>query len=62
MVLTISFVISLVIGLCVTIAGGLFHRLNASVEASGPHDFVVRFTRVRRTQRKRPSHPAPNVQ
>jgi hypothetical protein len=33
-----------VIGLVVTVAGGknIFHQLDASVEASGPHDFAVR--------------------
>src|SRR4051812_10821066 len=43
MVLTGSFVLSPVIGLVVTVAGGKhFHQLDASVEASGPHDFAVR--------------------
>jgi len=28
--------------LIVTVASGLFHKLDASVEASGPHDFAVR--------------------
>ena len=36
-------------------------RLDASVEASEPHDFAVRFRRVRLARQKRPSHPAPNV-
>src|SRR3954465_9723728 len=41
MVLTVSFVISPVIGLCVTVA--LLHaKLDPSVEASEPHDFAVR--------------------
>jgi hypothetical protein len=26
-----------------------FHKLDASVEASGPHDFAVRFTRIRQS-------------
>jgi hypothetical protein len=44
MVLTVSFVISLVIGLFVTIAPKKLasRELDASVEASGPHDFAVR--------------------
>src|SRR5215208_1176166 len=47
-VLTVSFGISPVIGLVVTVAGGkYFHRLDASVEASGPHDFAVRVSAVR---------------
>ena len=41
MVLTVSFVISPVIGLFVTVAL-LAAKLDASVEASGPHDFAVR--------------------
>ena len=41
MVLTVSFVISPVIGFLVTVAL-LLHKLDASVEASGPHDFTVR--------------------
>jgi hypothetical protein len=47
-VLTVSFVLSPVIGLLVTVAGAIAEaivaRLNASVEASGPHDFAVRVT------------------
>jgi hypothetical protein len=39
----------------------IIRKLGASVEASGPHDFTVRFRRVRPAHRKRPSHPAPNV-
>jgi hypothetical protein len=51
-----------VIGLFVTIVGGnLFRQLDASVEASGPHDFAVRVRRIRLAHQKRPSHPAPNV-
>jgi len=43
MVLTVSSELSPVIGLVVTVAGGkYFHQLDASVEASGPHDFAVR--------------------
>jgi hypothetical protein len=62
MVLTVSFVISPVIGLCC-------HRhrqvttcqLDASVEASGPHDFAVRISTVRQPCYQRPPHPMPNV-
>jgi hypothetical protein len=42
MVLTVSFALSPVIGLFVTVIGGHLHQLDASVEASGPHDFAVR--------------------
>jgi hypothetical protein len=51
-------------GFVVTVAGNdAKHRrqLDASVEASGPHDFAVRFSRVRLVAPKRPPHPAPNV-
>jgi hypothetical protein len=62
MVLTVSSVISPVIGLCC-------HRrqrdtsrsLDASVEASGPHDFAVRIKRCSSAAHQRPSHPEPNV-
>jgi hypothetical protein len=38
------------------------HRpVDASVEASRPHDFAVRFQVARLAHQKRPSHPAPNV-
>jgi hypothetical protein len=49
MVSTVSFVLSLVIGLFVTITGAMRkHRrqFDASVEASGPHDFAVREVNV----------------
>jgi hypothetical protein len=60
MVLTVSFVISPVIGLCC-------HRhrqvttcpLDASVEASGPHDFAVRVSTFRQACYQRPPHPVP---
>jgi hypothetical protein len=45
MVLTVSFALSLVTGLFVTIPGvkrELHRRVNASIGASGPHDFAVR--------------------
>ena len=47
MVLTVSFVLSPVIGFLVTVAGvmrSIITDLNASAEASGPHDFAVRKT------------------
>jgi hypothetical protein len=42
-----------------TIAGGRFSsaHLNASVGASGPHDFAVRESCVRLAQLTRPPHP-----
>jgi hypothetical protein len=58
MVLTASFELSLVTGSFATIARGIvFHELDASVGASGPHDFAVR---VRATSKAhpRPPHPA----
>jgi hypothetical protein len=33
-------------------------RLDASIGASGPHDFAVRLRRVRLSRHPRPSHPA----
>jgi hypothetical protein len=48
MVLTASFELSLVIGRsCHHRLADTSERLDASVEASGPHDFAVRFARVR---------------
>jgi hypothetical protein len=32
-------------------------QLDASVEASGPHDFAVRYPRVRLSRASRPPHP-----
>jgi hypothetical protein len=64
MVLTASFVLSLVTGLsCHHRQRDAKHRrqLDASLGASGPHDFAVRFTRVRLSAPKRPPHPTPNV-
>jgi hypothetical protein len=64
MVLTVSFALSLVTGLV------CHHRkrnaqalslLDASVGASGPHDFTVRVGTFRQPRHPRPSHPAPNV-
>jgi hypothetical protein len=51
MVLTVSFVISPVIGFVATVVGRSFCRLDASIEASGPHDFAVRLTRARLSRR-----------
>ena len=64
MVLTVSFVLSLVTAL------SCHHRkrnaqtlspLDASVGASGPHDFAVRKGAARLASLSRPSHPVPNV-
>ena len=40
-------VLSLVTGFLATIIDGTYRQLDASVEASGPHDFAVRFSAVR---------------
>jgi hypothetical protein len=42
MVLTVSFVLSPVIGLCCHRHRRIIRRLDISVEISGPHDFAVR--------------------
>jgi hypothetical protein len=48
MVLTVSFVLFPVIGLvCHRRSRNFFHQLDASVEASEPHDFAVRDQRLR---------------
>jgi len=48
MVLTVSFALSPVTGLgCHRHQRNLFHQLDASVGASGPHDFAVRLSAVR---------------
>ena len=39
--------------------GTCFRELDASVEASGPHDFAVRFKRPRQKRHPRPPQPAP---
>jgi len=39
----------------------LIRQLDASVGASGPHDFTVRVSAVRQRTPPRPLHPAPNV-
>jgi hypothetical protein len=62
MVLTVSFVLSPVIGLvCHRRLRSCLRKLDAGVEASGPHDFAVRKRRPRQQRRLRPSHPVPNV-
>ena len=59
MVLTVSFVLSPVIGLvCHRHLARLLARLDAGVEASEPHDFAVRVSTVRQARRPRPPHPA----
>jgi hypothetical protein len=60
MVLTVSFELFPVIGLCChRRRWNCVHQLDASVEASEPHDFAVRFSAVRQRHHQRPSHPAP---
>jgi hypothetical protein len=64
MVLTAYFALSLAIGLSCRHhrRDAKHHRqLDASVEASGPHDFAVRAGADRLTALARPPHPAPNV-
>src|SRR5215212_9634886 len=59
MVLTVSFVISPVIGLLSPSSRVLDAKLDAGIEASGPHDFAVRLSAVRQQHYRRPPHPAP---
>ena len=60
MVLTVSFVLFPVIGLgCHRRLRNDPRKLDASVEASEPHDFAVRLTRCSSAAHQRPSHPAP---
>src|SRR5882757_9596621 len=66
MVLTVSFVLSPVTGLfCHRHPADSSARLDASVGASGPHDFAVRISILRPALAcltlPRPPHPAPNV-
>src|ERR1700743_3431014 len=58
MVLTVSFVLSPVTGLIVTVAPEKLasQERNASIGASGPHDFVVRVSIVRPRQTARRRH------
>jgi hypothetical protein len=61
MVLTVSFVISPVTGLsCHRHQRNYFHQLDASVGASGPHDFAVRVSTFRQARHPRPPHLLPN--
>ena len=61
MVLTVSFVLSPVTGLIVTVAPEKLasHELDASAGASGPHDFAVRVSaaRLARASASTASHP-----
>ena len=61
MVLTASFVISPAIGSFATVAPQRLaaQELDASVEASGPHDFSVRLSAVRQKRCPRPPQPVP---
>ena len=62
MVLTVSFVLSPVTGLsCHRHRRSCLRQLDASVGASGPHDFAVRFSAVRQQHHLRAPHPAPYV-
>ena len=62
MVLTASFALSPVTGLvCHRHLADTSAKLDASVGASGPHDFAVRLNRVRLAATKRPPHPAAHV-
>jgi hypothetical protein len=60
MVLTVSFVLFPVTGLCCHRHWrNCFRQLDASVGASEPHDFAVRVSAVRQQRYARPSHLAP---
>src|SRR5215218_3791917 len=60
MVLTVSFVISPVIGLsCHRRQQVTTCQLDASVEASEPHDFAVRVSAIRQKHQPRPPHLVP---
>ena len=58
---TAYFVLSPVIGFLATVTPKklAFRKLDASTEASGPHDFAVRLSLARQSQLSRPSHPDP---
>jgi hypothetical protein len=47
--------------LIATVVSVSSRQLDASVGASGPHDFAVRISSVRQKKLRRPPHPAPNV-
>src|SRR5258705_8671779 len=49
---TAYFVLSPAIGLVVTVICASSRRLDASVEASEPHDFAVRFSAIRKRRRR----------
>jgi hypothetical protein len=60
MVLTVSFALSPVTGLfCHRRLQRCLRELDASVGASGPHDFAVRVSAIRQRRRPRPPHPVP---
>ena len=60
MVLTVSFALSPVTGLvCHRRLQRCLRELDASVGASGPHDFAVRVSAIRQGRRPRPPHPVP---
>jgi hypothetical protein len=60
MVLTASFVLFPATGFVVTVTSRTPPRdLNASIGASEPHDFSVRFRRSRQKRHPRPPHPVP---
>jgi len=62
MVLTVSFVLSLATGLsCHHRLRHTCRKLDASVGASGPHDFAVRVSARSSASRPRPPHPAAHV-
>jgi len=61
MVLTVSFVLSPATGFFATVIPEKLasRELDASIGASGPHDFAVRIQCSRQKHRQRPPHPAP---
>jgi hypothetical protein len=61
MVLTVSFVLSPVIGFLATVIYKKLasQKLDTSIGVSGPHDFAVRVTRCSSRAHRRPPHPAP---
>jgi hypothetical protein len=63
MVLTVSFVLSPVTGFLATVISEKLasQKLDASIGASGPHDFAVRLTRRSSIAHPRPPHPAAHV-
>jgi hypothetical protein len=58
---TAYFVLSLATGFLATIISGKLasQKLDASIGASGPHDFAVRITRCSSKAHPRPPHPIP---